>query len=353
MAALLMAAVLLIGACSAAAPAPDGSPDTPVAPVLSLTMADATSVTVSWDVPDTNPVVSNYELRWRRGSDSDSDWDSADSASVESTKTSHTITDLDPETAYQVQVRARFTSGGESPWSQTLPATTKAAADDPDTGDPGTGDPGTDDPGTGDPGTGDPGTGDPGTDPTTTTPTQVQGAPDVDAGPVTTTSVIVLWTPPQTTLEISGYELRWRTSGGAWTDVVGIPPTDMSRSITGLNPGTGYEIQVRAVFMPDGESPWSGTLMTATTASGPVDPNSVEITIEPPRDAEVSEDRHRHGIVFTLNASKQSTTNLAINIRVTETGGPRLLLPGSGTETGDYEEPVILEPGDDGRVVLA
>ena len=242
MAALLMAAVLLIGACSAAAPERDGGTDTPVAPVLTSMTADATSVTVSWEAPDTSLVVSAYELRWRRdshGSDSDSDWDSAGSAKVESTETSYKITGLSPGTDYEIQVRAVFTTDGPGDWSQSIPARTG--------------------------------------DSTPTTPTTpVPGAPAVTAGTVTTTSVTVHWTPPQTTLEISSYQLRWRISGASgddWTEVDNIPKTDTSHDITGLSPGTSYEIQVRAVFT-DGPGDWSQSLAARTGDSTPTTPTT-------------------------------------------------------------------------------
>ena len=98
--ALVVAAVSLIGACSAVSPERDGSPETPMTPVLSSMATHATSATVSWTAPDTNLVVSGYELRWRLDSDSasDSTWDSAEVASSETT---YRIGGLHPNTTYR------------------------------------------------------------------------------------------------------------------------------------------------------------------------------------------------------------------------------------------------------------
>ena len=213
----------LIGACSAAGPTSNGAGDsvTLPAPVLSVPVIGGTEVTVSWTAPDTNLVVSGYELRWRLDSPSDSPWNSAP---VDSTVTTHTISGLDPGTTYRIQVRAVFTPGGPGEWSQAV-------------------NPSTDDP---------------------TLPPQVQGAPVVTTPTVTTDSVTVSWTAPQTTETISSYELRYRAAAGIWTDVVDIPPTDTSYPITGLNPGTDYQIQVRAVFTSGGPGEWSQAVNVST-----------------------------------------------------------------------------------------
>ena len=229
----------LIGACSAAGPTSNGVGDsvTRPAPVLSLPVIGGTEVTASWTAPDTNLVVSGYELRWRLDSPSDSPWNSPP---VDSTVTTHTISGLDPGTTYRIQVRAVY-ADDVGDWSEPLIVTTEGSAE--------------------------------------MTPTV--GPPVVTTEEaVTTTTVTVGWTPPQTTLEISGYELRWRTSGGAWTDV-DIPQTDTSHSIIGLNPGMDYEIQVRAVFA-EGVGGWSQPLIARTDTAGSTPQQPPQPTIVAP-----------------------------------------------------------------------
>ena len=79
------------------------------------------------------------------------------------------------------------------------------------------------------------------------------------------TSATVGWTLPRTTLEVLRFELRWRPSTeNAWPDdVVNIPSTESSHTITGLAPDTEYAVQVRAVFA-DGVGEWSEPLIVTT-----------------------------------------------------------------------------------------
>ena len=258
--ALLMIAALLIGACSAAGPtaAEPGGSETPPSPVLTLTDSGDTTVTVSWTAPDTNLAVSGYELRWRRAGDSI--WIVV--GNISPSDTSYNITDLNPDTAYVVQVLAVF-SDGRGEWSQPpLPVMTGSTTTEPTMGAP--------------------------------APSELTVGPTV--GP---TSVTVTWTPPQTTLEIQGYELRWRPSSeSGWHDVDGITAT--SHTITDLEPGIEYVVQVRAAFA-DGFGDWSPPLMLTTSVEsgtqspstpqtprptlsrGPVTHNSVTVTWTPPQ----------------------------------------------------------------------
>ena len=225
--ALVVAAASLIGACSAASPERDGSPETPMTPVLSSMATHATSATVSWTAPDTNLVVSGYELRWRLDSDSESDstWDSAEVASSETT---YRIGGLDPNTTYRVQVRAVYTDD-VGDWSEPLIVTTDHS--------------------------------------TEMTPTEgpTEGPTVVTTETVTTTSVTVGWMP---ILEVLRFELRWRPSAeNDWPDdVVSISSADSSHTITGLDPDTEYAVQVRAVFA-DGVGEWSQPLIARTDAA--------------------------------------------------------------------------------------
>ena len=93
-------------------------------------------------------------------------------------------------------------------------------------------------------------------------------APVLSAGASASTDITVTWTAPETELVIAGYELRWRREGAAsWTTVSDIAGTPTEYTITGLDAGTAYEIQVRARHAGE-EGEWS-ILFTAATAESP------------------------------------------------------------------------------------
>ena len=266
----------------------------------------STSVTVGWTLPRTTLEVLRFELRWRPSTENA--WPD-DVVNIPSTEPSHTITGLAPDTEYAVQVRAVFADGvGE--WSEPLIVTTDHSTEmTPTEGPP---------------------------QPTIVAPTLLRGA----VGP---TSVTVTWTLPPTTLDVLRFELRWRPSADDWTDdVVNILSTESSHTITGLAPDTEYAVQVRAVFASSGEGPWSLSV-TARTAADSVDPQGQpEITISNRGINEITE--AANGMQFLLNASQALTADLRIIVRVTETGGPRLLRPGTlQIETsGSFEQFVDL-----------
>ena len=82
------------------------------------------------------------------------------------------------------------------------------------------------------------------------------------------TSATVTWSKPDTDLEITGYELRWRqASDTAWNQVRELAPTTTEYTITELQAGTEYEVQVRAVFATD-VGAWSQSI-TVTTEAAP------------------------------------------------------------------------------------
>ena len=94
--------------------------------------------------------------------------------------------------------------------------------------------------------------------------------PVVTATPGTTDSLNVSWTKPDLAggPDIVGYKVRHRVTGvGGWTELTP-EPTDTMATISGLQSGTGYSVQVRA---KNGEtqSDWSqaGTGTTATTTT--------------------------------------------------------------------------------------
>ncbi len=88
--------------------------------------------------------------------------------------------------------------------------------------------------------------------------------------------LVVTWNaPPDNFSPIIEYQLQYRENGiTAWTDAVG--PITSPYTITGLNDGTTYNIQLRAVNRI-GPSPW--VMMDGTTLGAPDAPNLTTLTI--------------------------------------------------------------------------
>ena len=100
-------------------------------------------------------------------------------------------------------------------------------------------------------------------------------APSVARGQDSPISTLIAgWDAPVTTgPAITGYELRYRAEGAAdWTDHP-VSGTAATAAIGGLESGTGYEVQVRAIN-DEGAGPWSasGTGSTARPHGDPVYP---------------------------------------------------------------------------------
>ena len=74
-------------------------------------------------------------------------------------------------------------------------------------------------------------------------------------------TVDLSWTKPKfsaPTTGITGYELRYRETGAAsWATIAIAGPDTLTHQVTGLTNGTEYEFEVRAVYSPSGEGPWS------------------------------------------------------------------------------------------------
>ena len=93
-------------------------------------------------------------------------------------------------------------------------------------------------------------------------------APTVTAASVTPTSLNVSWTAPTNTgPAITAYNLQYRKNNEVnWTPTT-YAGTDTNTTLTGLTPGTTYDVQVMAKNS-EGDSPWSnsGSATTATNA---------------------------------------------------------------------------------------
>lgn len=79
--------------------------------------------------------------------------------------------------------------------------------------------------------------------------------------------ITVSWREPDSEQDIIGYELRWRSGSEAWNEVLDIDRSEMSYQIGGLQAGTRYEVQVRAVSV-NGAGEWSARLEQSTVAEG-------------------------------------------------------------------------------------
>ncbi len=93
----------------------DEPPDRPAAPTVHAGDTDGdTTLAISWTAPDNagRPDISDYDVQYRAGSGDFTD------AGYDGTGTSTAISDLDPSTEYQVQVRAK-NDEGIGPWSDS------------------------------------------------------------------------------------------------------------------------------------------------------------------------------------------------------------------------------------------
>ena len=294
----------------------DEPPSAPAAPTVSAVSGDKTRLSVTWTAPANTgkPDISGYDVRYRAGSSGD--W-SDGPQNVSGTST--TITGLSADTTYQVQVRAT-NDEGDSGWSasglgttssnrtpvfadatvtRSIPENTAAsrnlgaavAASDADTSDTLTytlG--GTDaasftiDSTSGQIQTKSGVTYDfeakasytvtvtasdgaaSATATVTITITDVDEPPSTPAAPTVSavasskTSLSVTWTAPVNTgkPDISGYVVRYTQEGGGNRTSGLLNVSGTSTTITGLNPDTTYQVQVRAAN-DEGDSGWSAS----------------------------------------------------------------------------------------------
>ena len=101
-----------------------------------------------------------------------------------------------------------------------------------------------------------------------TEPPSAPSAPMVTAATATPTQLSVSWSAPTNTgPAITDYDVQYRTTGppaGTWQDA-GFDGTGTSTTLTGLTPGTAYQVQVRATNA-EGTGSWSAS-GSATTAA--------------------------------------------------------------------------------------
>ena len=157
--------------------------------------------------------------------------------------------------------------------------------------------------------------------------TDVQEPPAAPAAPTVTaesaTSLEVDWTAPDTTgkPDISGYDVRYRKSGATgWTDH-GFSGTETSTTISSLNAGTAYQVQVQATNA-EGDSGWS--------SAGSATTDDPTLTIA----AGTSPVTEGTAATFTVTADGAPGTDLTVNLTVSEETGRDFVASGDeGSKT--------------------
>ena len=188
-----------------------------------VSSASGSSVSLSWSAPssDGGATISGYEYRYRRSSNSRTWWSSWLSVG----STSKTVSGLSSGVSYDFEVRAVNSQGEGSAASRTV---------------------------------------------TTSSSVTVPGAPGrPSASSVTSSSIVWSWDAPSSNggATITGYEVRGRPSGGSWSSWDSNGVSGRAITITGLTPGSSYDLEARA---RNSVGPGSASLTgSATTVSVP------------------------------------------------------------------------------------
>jgi alpha-tubulin suppressor-like RCC1 family protein len=169
-----------------------------------------TSVDLTWTAPEADGLsIDNYKVEW---STDGSNWQS-----LETTNTEATITGLSYGASYQVRVSAYSVVGWGQPSSPVTMRTTFPPS----------------------------------------------SPSELTQSTIKPTSVDLTWTAPEADgLSIDNYKVEWSTDGSNWES---IETTDTSATITGLSPGSSYQVRVSAYSLVGWGQP-SSTLVAATTA---------------------------------------------------------------------------------------
>ncbi len=201
----------------------------PTVPTAVSVATKSTSAILSWTAPASNggSAITHYEYRYKASSGNYSAW-----RSTGDTGTTFTVTGLTRSTEYSFEVRA-VNSIGNSPESETLTETT--------------------------------------------TQTDVSAPRTFKVVPTATTAVLT-WTAPAETegATITAYEYRYVAGdaiSGNWTSA----GTALTVTATGLDKGTEYAFQVRAVIAA-GAGIASGVVTATTDTTVPDAPTAVAAT---------------------------------------------------------------------------
>ena len=180
-----------------------------------ISSAGTASLNISWSKPSTgNSPITDYDIRYRRSGSSV--WSSWSHSGVSRTAT---IASLDPNVAYEIQVRAE-NSVGEGSYSSSGTGTTQAAV-----------------------------------------PDQVS---DVTSTSRTTSTITISWSQPSSNgRNITDYDVQYRRSGNTTWISRSHDGTSRTATISGLDDGITYQIQVRAENSL-GEGAWSSSVSFST-----------------------------------------------------------------------------------------
>lgn len=191
---------------------------------VNVSSATQTSLTLSWQAPSTGGAPKNYYVEWRQHGTTA--WTQL-AATINAPTVTATISGLSVGTSYDVAVYASNDYGFGVP-SNTITANTSPSA------------------------------------------TVLPGSP---TGLATTlvkqTSVAYQWTAPSTGSTPMTFQPLYRQSGAAAFNTFGQPTNQTSATITGLSPGTSYDLSVYAINGlgngPDATALTVSTLVPATT----------------------------------------------------------------------------------------
>ncbi len=201
---------------------------TPSAPTALALSPGNTQLSASWSAPtDTGgSAVTAYHLRYRTGGGA---W--TEISSGIGTSTQHIITGLTNGSTYEVQARAVNAQGNGS-WSASE----------------------------------------------TATPVTTPSAPTALTLSPGNTQLSASWSAPTDTggSAVTAYHLRYRTGGGAWTEISSGIGTSTQYIINGLTNGSTYEVQARAVNA-QGNSAWSAS-ETVTAANVSMAPTALTLS---------------------------------------------------------------------------
>ncbi len=224
---------------------------------LTLSSDEPGELAIRWNAATPEPV--DYRVSWARSEDEYLTW-TDDSGNAFPTTNSLTLTDLDEGVEYKVQVRARYGGDGSGPWSDEvrLTVTAEPQGDTPEPGGDGPNPSG---------GTGEVDTGGGPTEDGATAEREVVGLTLISDDPGV---LAVTWNAASP--EPVDYRVNWARSEDdypTWTDDIGNAfPATNSLTITALDEGVEYKVQVRARYGGAGSGPWSDEVRL-TVAAGP------------------------------------------------------------------------------------
>ena len=172
-------------------------------------------------------------------------------------------------------------------------------------------------------------------------PPRKPGTPTVTAAATTPTSLNVSWTAPPNEGKpaITAYNLQYRKNNEAnWTssDYAG---TETRTTLTGLTPGTPYDVQVRAKNH-EGDGPWSNSGSTTTLTNAvptftsadtfSVAENATAVGTVVATDADTTDNVTGYTITGGADSSKFAITNAGV---LTFTAAPNYETPGDLVST--------------------